>query len=57
MTLSEHSLTTIVPSNKFYPPHIDESHTRSSDSGKQRVFQSGIPFKSTKSAICPTVFA
>ncbi len=27
MTLSEHSLTTIVPSNKFYPPHIDESHT------------------------------
>ena len=27
MIVSEHSLTTIIPSNKFYPPHIDESHS------------------------------
>ena len=27
MIVSESSLTAIIPSNKFYPPHIDESHS------------------------------
>ena len=27
MIVSESSLSTIIPSNKFYPPHIDESHS------------------------------
>lgn len=27
MLISEHSSNIIIPSNKFYPPHIDESHS------------------------------